>query len=1326
MKCAQPKSLVVILLMLLTTSELSAQASRWILPAGKPIPNELQNSASFVRQISEGFTVIGLDRSDHVEYDQRILVSMGAEPDKMWRSTGMPDDPLIDRQWHISSESFQGRRDVYAPEGWNVRHSAQDIVVGVLDSGMDWQHEDLVDNVWQNLAEDADGDGHVLEWVNGSWVMDPGDLNGIDDDGNGYVDDLIGWDFVNDDNDPFDDHFAGHGTHVSGIIGAVGNNATGVSGIAWDIQLMALKFLDEQGTGYTSDAIEALAYARAMGADVTNNSWGAPIKSQALEVEIQQNTAEGQLFIAAAGNNYGNDNDVVPFFPASYPNPLIVSVTSINPLQEISVFANFGAESVDIAAPGTAIYSTLPGNQYGFFSGTSMAAPIVTGGIALLMQEGNGLLGPTAIVSRLQQAAEPTSDLASKCLSRGKVSLWKLLRRPSQFDLLLSVDGDEAPVIANGQRSTLISAAVGDSLMITQLGFDGQIEWAISSKEYGKPTDIIYLDALDVWAITGLRPDSVPFFMTVSVGGGEVDAYEIGEELATSQPSMTAIGDRIFVAATGADGVVWLSSITPKGVPILHQRLDLRATRVSIVASATTFLLATWQSNGQNNRVDILCLDQLGQILEAEEWLFSGNISQGEVYFVQGETKAPFGFSCLLSTLGEEQVLLYRLEEDLEISSESLLSVGAAIESKSASPMGAEGWWIAIRRASDAWPELIRVHQGTPEYTSYFQSGHTDSLLDFRVLASERGGYLLAGRAISAGGSQWELRKAGPAGQAVCPATVSQDSIGIPPQVVNNDETPAVLPGSVSTTFFSPIFSPITLSESFPCGVVDCQVEAFFALPELPLCEDDTLTIKSEGTQAQKYEWRVDGIFSSSDSVLSLEVDDDDNELYLLVTDGVCSDELVIRFEIEQPQNLLPIDTVRCAPSIVLESQIVGQAYSWTDSLEEELATSSRFRIRQSGEYVLTVTDKCDQEIEQLISVQLTGDCVWPGDVNADGAVDQLDHLLLGLVHGRNGPVRPGATSQFMAQNGPVWADSFPSTHPWAPGVNYQHADCDGNGVINAFVDGAVVTQNRTGPFRPAAQQDQGSLGLTLSILKNQVTIGDTIPFIISLQDSSASPETVYGISLDLQYNLPLQNGLGLSAVPSWLGVPSGDLATFEAEKSGPNRSEISLVRTDLQNRAGSGTLIGGGIVIQIDDIGTYGLIGQQAYFTLDVGRTFVIRANGERVPVNDVRVQGNQTVEIILDSLSVNSIDRHQSQPTTFHIFPNPARRQVTLFVEQEVVSLPIIAQFYSLQGQLILESNMNQPMATIDVGNLAEGMYLVRLSREDGWVMVKRLLVR
>jgi subtilisin family serine protease len=292
-----------------------------------------------------------------------------AEPDYEVKAHILPNDPSFGSLWAFQNSGQNGGTpgaDIHAPWAWEMTTGNRNVVVAVIDTGIDYNHEDLAPNMWRN----------------------PGDCNanGIDDDGNGYIDDCHGINSLDRTLTPMDDNK--HGTHVAGTIGAIGNNSLGVVGINWNVSLMACKFLNSYGQGYTSGAIECLDYVKAMkdkGVNIvaTNNSWGGGNLSQFLWEAIEAHVKAGILFVGSAGNE-GTDNDPFPVFPASAYLPNVISVAATDNVDRLSYYSNDGNRSVHLGAPGSAILSTTPGNTYGAFNGTSMAAPHVTGVAALL------------------------------------------------------------------------------------------------------------------------------------------------------------------------------------------------------------------------------------------------------------------------------------------------------------------------------------------------------------------------------------------------------------------------------------------------------------------------------------------------------------------------------------------------------------------------------------------------------------------------------------------------------------------------------------------------------------------------------------------------------------------------------------------------------------------------------------------------------------------------------------------------------------------------------------------------------------------------------
>ena len=440
-----------------------------------------------------------------------------------------------------------------AQQAWEAGFTgSRSICIGIVDEGVDFSHPDLAANAWINPFDPPDG---------------------IDNDGNGYIDDINGWDFVHNDNSVHDAGEDNHGTHVAGTIGAVGGNGLGVAGVAWATSLISAKFLGPNG-GTTADAIKAIDYLtdlklrHGIGLVASNNSWGGGGASQALAAAIDRSAKADILFVAAAGNN-ASDNDGVPVYPAGFSTAAtagyeaVVSVAAITDTGALASFSNTGLTTVDLGAPGAGILSTLPGDSYGVYSGTSMATPHVTGAVALYAASHPGATAEE-IRTALLQSTTPTASLAGRTVTGGRLDVARMLG--TVVPAALSISPVAAAQAEGNSGSTLFTFTVTRSG--TTRG-ESSVNWAVTSPTEGGAT------ADDFSA--GLIPSGTLVFAsgerqkTISVAVATDTAYERCEDfvVSLSDPSPGAVLTTASALATilNDDAIVEARAADPISIP---------------------------------------------------------------------------------------------------------------------------------------------------------------------------------------------------------------------------------------------------------------------------------------------------------------------------------------------------------------------------------------------------------------------------------------------------------------------------------------------------------------------------------------------------------------------------------------------------------------------------------------------------------------------------------------------------------------------------------------------------------------------------------------
>lgn len=346
---------------------------------------------------------------NEIYHDKAIAI---IEPNYLYHNFSMVNDPDYSMQWGFKNTGqndcfgYEGKPgiDIKLEEAWKIITGHRRVVIGVIDSGINYELNDLRKNTWINREEQ----------------------NGVanyDDDGNGYKDDVFGYDFALDRPVSLDDD--GHGTHCAGTIGARSNNHEGITGIMQNVRLMSLKYSQGE-TGYLSEAIKAINYAIKMKVDILNCSWGSEENSRLLRRALKKASKAGILVVAAAGN-LGTNNDIRPVYPASYKLPNLISVAAINNRGKLWRYSNYGIDTTHIAAPGDCILSYDMSGRYGNWSGTSMAAPFVAG-VAGLMRAKNPQMTPEEIIQKMIRTATPLDSLKGKVKSNGLLNAYQALK----------------------------------------------------------------------------------------------------------------------------------------------------------------------------------------------------------------------------------------------------------------------------------------------------------------------------------------------------------------------------------------------------------------------------------------------------------------------------------------------------------------------------------------------------------------------------------------------------------------------------------------------------------------------------------------------------------------------------------------------------------------------------------------------------------------------------------------------------------------------------------------------------------------------------------
>jgi subtilisin family serine protease/subtilisin-like proprotein convertase family protein len=569
------------------------------------------------------------------EYATDPLVQI-AGPDYALTSSAVSNDPNFNQQWALQNTGQGGGTagdDIGATRAWTVTTGSARTVVALMDTGVDYNQADLAGNIWINQAEipksrlapslggtnpngiqDYNHDGYVswrdlndprnigpgkISDVNGDGIIDAGDIlapmvvnaqgqdtglggwsyaGNTQDGDTAHPNDFIGWNFVDNNNNPFDQN--GHGTHVAGIIGATGNNGVGVTGIDWQVGLMPVQFIGANGTGAISDFIQGLNYAVQHGAKISNNSWSGASSDPVLSAAIGNARDAGMIFVAAAGNE-GANTDVTPAYPSSFNLSNIVSVAAVDNNNQLASFSNYGAHTVDLAAPGVNILSTLPNNTFGTMSGTSMAAPMVTGVLALVWSEHPGW-SYQQVINQVLSTVDPVPGLQGKVLTGGVLDAARAVGyNPT------TPTPPTPPINANLQVvSTSSSGPTANTLNSITLTFNAAVNPAVLNNGNvtltGPNGQNIPLQSFQ--AVPGSNGTQVSVFLPTQAGSGTY-TIKVNSGI-TSASGATLAADYQNTFSLGS--LYQFSTTTPIGIPDVSQTsTSLTVSRNVVIGKVT-------------------------------------------------------------------------------------------------------------------------------------------------------------------------------------------------------------------------------------------------------------------------------------------------------------------------------------------------------------------------------------------------------------------------------------------------------------------------------------------------------------------------------------------------------------------------------------------------------------------------------------------------------------------------------------------------------------------------------------------------------------------
>lgn len=1207
-----------------------------------------------------------------------------------------PNDAKFDQLWSLHNTGQQAGSadaDINALGGWKIQNESRSIGVAIIDTGVDWGHEDLTDNIWQNLGEDFDQDGHVLEWDGEKMIFDPGDENGIDDDGNGYVDDFVGWDFKNNDNNPYDDQ--GHGTHVAGIIGANGNNKIGVVGVTWQVQMAAIKFIGKNRGGKTSDAIRAIDYVKKMGFPISNLSWGGSHYSRALLAALKNTNEKEQLFVIAAGNN-GLDNDKIATYPASYQLDNIISVAATNRNDQLSSLSNYGATSVDIVAPGIDIFSTFPNNKYGTYSGTSMAAPHVTGACALLWEYAPDK-SATIIKQDLLKTADPLPAINDKILTGGRLNLERLLEGPTcqLNDSLTLVAFYQAMDGQNWVNSWDLTQPVAT--------------WYGVTTNYGGCVTALNLPDNN---LVGVLPDNIGDFSNLS-----------HLNLAANQINGA------FPAALNrlANNLLYLN--------LAHNQLR-GALRLSIFRHLKTLNLSNNQFSGrlppeiyQFNRIEVLDLSSNK---------FSGMLSFSFDYLKQLHT-LDLSYNQLIGKLPHSLTKAIKLQKirlnnnqfegcfpvnytdlcKIDCDFSNNLQLLAANNFSTFCTDLTNACMDCVTRDSLALVALYQATDGAnwnvtwdlsqPMATWYGINTNENGCVDRIEMKYFQN---LSGNIPPEIGNLYHLVDLELQGQNIVggiPNTIGQ-LVSLKRLVIQATSINQPLPTEIGNLinlqtlhlFSNQLSGELPASINRLSNLYQFNVGQNKLTGELPkiirlLKAPKLLTL---GLSSNQFSGEIPSTIKELPSLKSLVLRNNHFTGTLPVELGALPNLHTLDLSRNQFSGTLPAEIGKLSNLTMLDLSHNQLAGCFPDDYSIFCAINSDFTKN------INLPNAGDFDVFCATETQICETAIWPGDFNNDGVANNVDMLYWGLAcEGTRGPRRPNASIDWEAQNCPEWSSSVGE-------VNNKYQDGNGDGIINVQ-DLQVLADNYGLTHRfSTIQSPANDLAFELVPLGYDTT-SKGLKYELYLKEKELSDNT-HGVACTINFgNLPILS-TDFKVANSFLS-PDQQLIKFNKTT---NTLDLALTRTDKKGQKNDAPL--GILIIIIDN-----LIFEDPIL-LGVEQGHKLSTNGTLSTI-----EANNAYTIFSEiSSPAEAPEILRPKDYSLDVFPNPIQHQAKI-----IFNLPqsgnVDIQLHAISGNkitTIMDSTYKpaeQHEFDFSATNHPEGLYFISLKTANTLVTKKILLV-